>query len=220
MTVDDGTMDDGRVVDGTAVDGTVVDAVSGWRVLLPPGWVTLPTEPEAARRAIAGLLDSMLAGKSRDELVSVRVELDRTLRAQTADAAKVGASYIHALARPIRGLPVSASLVSVAVPTSDIDGVASAIAAVLGGGEGVVEHGHVDLSSGLPAIRRVRQDRTSLDGLADSPQLVGTWVDYVIPIDDETLLVMVLGTTSEQVHRELIFLFDAIVDSLHPAPAV
>lgn len=195
-----------------------VEAAGGWNVLLPPGWVTLPTEPEASRRAIAGLLDSFLEGRSRDELIDARVELDRMLRRQTADAARAGASHVHALMRPIRGLPVSASMMAVPVPTIDPDAVASAISTVLGSGEGVIENGHTELSSGLPALRRVRQERTSLDDTSDAPPVVGTWVDYVIPIEDNTLLVMVLGTTSEQVHRELVFLFDAIVDSLHPAP--
>lgn len=199
-------------------DKRSVEAAGGWNVLLPPGWVTLPTEPEASRRAIAGLLDTFLAGRSRDELIDARVELDRMLRRQAADAAKAGADYVHALMKPIRGLPVSASMMAVAVPTLDPDAVASAISTVLGSGEGVVENGHAELSSGLPALRRVRQERTSLDGAPDSAQVVGTWVDYVIPIADDKLLVVVLGTTSEQVHRELVFLFDAIVDSLHPAP--
>lgn len=207
-------MGDAKVAD----EKRSVEAAGGWNVLLPPGWVTLPTEPEASRRAIAGLLDSFLDGRSRDELIDARVELDRMLRRQAADAAKAGASHVHALMRPIRGLPVSASMMAVPVPTIDPDAVASAISTVLGSGEGVIENGHTELSSGLPALRRVRQERTALDGTAGGPTVVGTWVDYVIPVADNTLLVMVLGTTSEQVHRELVFLFDAIVDSLHPAP--
>lgn len=195
-----------------------VDTVSGWRVLLPPGWTTLPTEAEAARKAIATLLDRVFEGKPRDELAQARIELDRGLRQQTREAAKTGARYVHALTNPIRGLPVSATMIAVPVESGDPDELASALSHVLGAASGVVEHGHVDAGE-LPALRRVRREPMTLGGTPEEPQLMSTHVDYVVVLPDQSLLLLAFNTTTEPVHRELIVLFDAIAGSLHPAAA-
>jgi hypothetical protein len=131
-------------------------------VLLPPGWVTIPTTPASSRKAIARLLDRMLAGKPRDELVELRIELDRQLRRQVDDAARVGATQVHALAEPVRGYPVSASLVTTPVRVGDPEQLASALSAVLRTAEGVVEHGHAEAGE-HHALRRVRRRPFTLD---------------------------------------------------------
>lgn len=191
-----------------------IEAIDDWRILLPPGWITLPTKPGEAAKAISRLLDSALAGKPRDELVKVRIELDRILREQVQKAARSGAKYVHSLVRPIQGMPVSATLITSHVSTRDPDQIAAALNMMLGEATGVVENGYADLSD-RGALRRVRRWNEPLQrGDARSEQMV-TSVDYVVPLDDTTVLVMAFSTSTEPVHEELIVLFDAIATTLH-----
>lgn len=184
----------------------------GWQVLLPPGWVSIPTDPESSRKAIARLLDRMLAGKPRDELVELRIELDRRLRRQVDDAARVGATHVHALAEPVRGYPVSASLVTTPVRVGDPEQLAGALSAVLGTAEGVVEHGHADAGP-HPALRRVRRRRLALE-LAPQVEQTVTSVDYVVPISSTAVLLLTFSTTTEPIVEELVALFDAVAQTL------
>jgi hypothetical protein len=201
--------------DRAGVRERAVAAAEGWRVLLPPGWVTLPTEPDAAARAIARHLDRALRGKPRDELVDVRIELDRALRAQVRRAAKAGARHVHALAEPVRGLPVSASLVTRQVATQHPDQLAPVLNAMFGQADGIVENGYADLAD-RGALRRVRRWDASQEA-PGSGSRTATSVDFVVPMDDGSVLVMAFSTMTEPVHRELVVLFDAIATTLHPA---
>lgn len=191
-----------------------VTTSSGWRVLLPPGWDTLPTEPEAARKAIAVLLDRTFKGKARDELVNFRIDLDRGLREQVRQAAKAGANYVHVLTRPMRGLPVSASLIAVPFETRDPNELASALSYALGDASGVVENGNVDLGN-LGALRRLRRDRTTIGDASGEREVMTTSVDFVVLLPDESLVILTFATTTEPVHEELVMLFDAIAGTLH-----
>jgi hypothetical protein len=49
----------------------------------------------------------------------------------------------------------------------------------------------------------------------DEPEVTGTSVDYVVQLPDKSLLVMVFTTVTDELHRELVVLFDAIADTLH-----
>lgn len=193
-----------------------VGAADGWRILLPPGWVTLPTEPQQAAGAISRLLDRALRGKPRDELVDVRIRLDRTVREQVARAAAAGARHVHALVDPVRGMPVSASLVARQVRTHRPDQLAPVLHAMFGEPAGIVENGYADLAD-RGALRRVRRVEAPQEVSGSGPQ-IATSVDYVVPLDDDSVLVMVFSTLTEPVHRELVVLFDAIATTLHRAP--
>lgn len=190
------------------------DGDDQWRVLLPPTWVTLPTEPEAGRAAVARLIDRMMEGKPRDELIDVRVEIDRMLRQQLADAARTGATHVHALSQPLAGAPVSASLTVSTVRTpGHPDELASALNLVLGDGEGVVEHGYAE-AGGRPALRRVRHLPVPVE-LTRGRELSATCVDYVVPTSDSSVLLLAFSTTTWQIEDELVALFDAIASTLH-----
>lgn len=193
-----------------------VGAADGWRILLPPGWVTLPTEPQQAARAISRLLDRALRGKPRDELVDVRIQLDRALREQVARAASAGARHVHALVDPVRGMPVSASLVSRQVHTQDPDQLAPVLHAMFGEATGIVENGYADLAD-RGALRRVRRWEAPPEISGAGPQ-TATSVDYVVPLADDSVLVMAFSTLTEPVHHELVVLFDAIATTLHRVP--
>ncbi len=197
-----------------------IEQAEDWRLLLPPTWVTIPTEPEAGRVAVSRLIDRMLEGKPRDELIDLRIELDRMLRAQLADAARAGATHVHALSRPIAGVPVSASLTVSPVRTSGHpDELASALNMVLGQAEGVIESGYADAGK-HPALRRVRRTPVPPE-LTRGKDLKATCVDYIVPTSDRSLLLLSFSTTTWQIEEELVALFDAIAATLHqgkPAP--
>lgn len=191
-----------------------IDPADDWRLLLPPTWLTLPTDPDAGRAAVSRLIDRMLEGKPRDELIDVRVEIDRMLRRQLADAAKAGATHVHALSQPLAGVPVSASLTVATVSTpGHPDELASALNRVLGDGEGVVEHGYTEAGD-HPALRRVRRVPVPQD-LTLGKEVLATLVDYVVPTSDRSLLLLSFSTTTWQIEEELVTLFDAIASTLH-----
>jgi hypothetical protein len=192
---------------------------AGWSLLLPPEWTTLPTEPEAARAAIRRLIDRAFEGKPRDELVKARIEIDTLLREQVAQARKAGASHVHALTEPIRGMPVSATLIGVPVDVRGDDDLLDALTEVLGSAEGVVESGE-DTIGGMFALRRVRRRRGRLDEAGEGPEVTSTHVDYVVPISADRLLVLAFTTSTEQLHEELVVLFDAIASTLQIDPLV
>ncbi|MET0467848.1 MAG: hypothetical protein ABWZ87_03840, partial [Aeromicrobium sp.] len=199
---------------GRAARSRTVDPADDWRLLLPPTWLTIPTEPEAGRAAVARLIDRMLEGKPRDELIDFRVEFDRTFRRQLADAAKAGATHVHALSRPLAGVPVSASLTVSPLRTSGHpDELASALNMVLGDGAGVVEHGYTEAGS-HPALRRVRRVPVPQD-MTLGKEVLATCVDYVVPTSDRSVLMMSFSTTTWQIEEELVTLFDAIASTLH-----
>jgi hypothetical protein len=191
-------------------------AYGDWRILLPPGWATLPTEREAAAAAVRRLLDQVMEGKPRDELVGLRIDLDRRLRRQLGDARRAGASYLHALMKPIRDRPVSASLIVVPIESPDTDAVAQTLHHVLGDAVGIVDNGYSH-AGGRPALRRVRRYRTRLGDSPDEPEVTTTSVEYVVQLSESSMLLMVFSTMTDQVHEQLVVLFDAIADSLHEA---
>lgn len=186
---------------------------AGWTVLLPSSWVTLPTDPDAARPVIKRLLDRTFEGKPRDELAPHRIRLDQGLRRQCAAARRMGARHVHALAEPVRGIPVSATLVGVPLDLPPDDDLLDALTAVLGAAQGVVEAEEVEVN-GMFALRRLRRAPTRLDEDPTSPEVMGTHVEYVVALPDETLLVLAFTTTTEPVARELVVLFDAIASTL------
>jgi hypothetical protein len=185
----------------------------GWTVLLPSSWTTLPTDPAAARPAIKRLLDRSFEGKPRDELAQHRIKLDQMLRRQCAAAGEMGARHVHALSEPVRGLPVTATLIGVPLDLPPEHDLLDALTEVLGAAEGVVESEETEVS-GMFALRRVRRRPTRLDDDPTSPEVMSTHVEYVVALPDETLLVLAFTTTTEPVHRELVVLFDAITTTL------
>ena len=194
-----------------------VPLVPGWRIVLPQGWVSLPTDPAEAPRAISGLLDKALEGKPRDQMIDLRVEIDRKLREQCRQAHEAGAGHLHSLFEPVAGALVSASLVGREFVVEDTDTLASTLQMGFSRAEGIVEMGFVDVGE-HGALRRLREETTDqlLDG---QPRPVATLsLDLVIRLDQTRFAVMSFGTTTAPLRDELVVLFDAIASTLHPAP--
>ncbi|MGJ9421829.1 hypothetical protein [Aeromicrobium sp. CF3.5] len=81
------------------------------------------------------MLDRQFTGRARDELITLRVELDRRLRRDLARAAEAGATQIHALVDPIAGLPISATLVVAQLFTGPDGAIDAQVRSLLGAAE-------------------------------------------------------------------------------------
>ena len=188
----------------------------GWRLVLPAGWSTVPTDDDGARAAINGILDRALEGKPRDQMIKARIKVDRALREEVLRARRRGARHVHLLTTPVRGVPVSGSLITVPVPISgSIDDLGSVLTAVLGESDGVVEVGHAELGR-LPGLYRVRRSEEDL-GDPEGPPVTATYVDYVVPIADDAVMEMVFMTMTEPIVDQMVALFHAIASTLHRA---
>lgn len=185
-----------------------------WTVLLPPGWATFPTDPEKARAAVRRTTDRMLRGRARDELVQARIDTERSLTELVEKARRTGAAAVHLLVEPVRGVPVSASLVVSELSVSTEDELARQVARVLGRGSGVVENDRIEVA-GLPALRRRRRERMPADERFPDAEVWETSLDLVVETGDDELLVLTFATMTDEIADELVLLFDAIAESLH-----
>ena len=191
--------------------GRVERPVGGWELLFPPGWAALPTDPQRAPEAIRRMLDRAFAGRHRDELAPLRIDIDRQLRAMTARAWEQGARSLHALTEPVAGRPVAASLLI--TPLQIAEGVDEDVVSLLGDADGVLEHGRVEVG-GRPALRRHRRAPARVEVAGAGHDAWQTTVDYVIDLDDAHLLVLTFTTTTDEVSGPLRALFDAIASTL------
>lgn len=184
-----------------------------WALLLPPGWVSLPVEAEAARPAVRALLDRALAGLPRDRVAPLRIQLDRELRADLRRAREHGAVEVHTQVQLVRGLPVSAALTVSLLPLEQGPDapLGGLVAAVLGDAGDVVEVGEQVLA-GLPALRRRRRWPEPVPGGA---QVWSTGVDWLLALPGEdAVLVLSFATTTDPVADALVELFDALAGTL------
>lgn len=184
-----------------------------WTLMLPPNWVSLPTEAAAGRAAVTRLLDRRLAHLPRDQIATVRRRLRSELRALLAEARDAGAGSVHTHLALMRGLPVTATC-AVALLEGGVDDprlVAELVGAF--GSDGTVDQLDVRPLAGLPAIRRRRRVSTPIEETGQ--QAAGTVLDWAVPLPDgEGALLMSFSTLTEPVVEELVQLFDAIAASL------
>ena len=199
------------VAELTGVHG--LTAAWRWELMLPPGWITLPTDREAARGAVKALVGRPLGHLPRDRVATARRQLERELRQLLAQARDAGARSVHAHFGLVRGLPVTATC-TVTLVEGGVDDprLIAQLGAGLAADETVVE---IDVRPlvGLPAIRRRRRRLQPVDG---SPKpVVSTGLDWAVPLPDgEGAVLMSLATVTEPVADELVVLFDAIAGSL------
>jgi hypothetical protein len=188
-----------------------------WTLLLPPGWVRLPTGAAEGRRAVTALLDRRLQHVPRDAVAQSRRAMQAELHRVLEEARQAGASEVYSQMDLVHGLPVSAGLTvsRVQVP-ADREQVRTGLGGVLGTGEGVVESGGAEVN-GLPALRRRRHLlREPAPGAAPQPHVA---VDWVVPLPDgDDVLLLAFATSTTKVAEELVQLFDAIAQSIELEP--
>lgn len=198
----------------TTATERAVRAGGDWTVLLPAGWATFPTDPEKARAAVRRATDRMMQGQARDELVRARIDTERSLGELVEKARRSGAAAVHLLVEPVRGVPVSASLVVTELSVTNDRELAQQVAQVFGRATGVVENERVEIGS-LPALRRRRRNLMPADERFPDAQVWETSLDLVVETGPDELLVLTFATMTDDVADELVVLFDAIAGSLH-----
>lgn len=198
--------------DGTRTTAVRASSGEGWTLVVPRGWSTLSTDERLRRQQVKRLLDRRFSGVSRDEVATVRREITQALEAQLIKAAEAGASQVHVQTQPVRGVPVSASLVVTLVDNLQDISFPATIERVLGGSEGVLQHGPSEAGpfASLRRVRRVQAERAAADGSRPWE----TVVDHVVEVSSHELLVLTFATTTDQVAGPLVMLFDAIAGSL------
>lgn len=191
-----------------------------WRLLLPPGWVRLPTDDaERSRRAVVRLLERRLAHLPRDQTAAARRALTRELLGHLGDARRAGATEVHALMELVRGLPVSAGLTVLPLPAQDGQrSLLTALHQVLAGSDGVISTEATRLAD-QPALRRHRRVLAPpVEGAPDGVQDWHTHLDWVVELPDGDHLVLSFATRTEPIAAELVALFDAMAGSLVLVP--
>lgn len=198
--------------------GPVADGHWEWSLLLPPAWWHVPLgDGPTTRRAITRLLDRRLADQPRDAVVQLRRELDSQLRRMADQAAEAGGTDLWLQAEPVRGLPVSASLVVSALPGVGGDDPHRLVAGF--GVDGVAELDVRELA-GAPAVRRLRRTHNPPPTAAVPDTLAGaasdvTLLDWVAPVpDSDDAVLLTFATTTPQLEEALLVLFDAVAQSL------
>ena len=187
-----------------------------WTLLLPPGWVHLPTGVAEGRRAVTALLDRRLRHLPRDEIARGRRVLERELRAALSDARQAGAGDVWTQVDLVAGMPVTAGLLVARLQVAaDDETLLDGLTRVLGAAGDVVESGPV-LAGGLPALRRRRRfSRALAEGTSELPQ---TGVDWPVPLPgSDDVPVLSFATSTWQVADELVQVFDAVAGTLELA---
>ncbi|RBY96218.1 hypothetical protein DQ237_10150 [Blastococcus sp. TF02-8] len=184
-----------------------------WTLLLPRGWVSLPTDAKAGAAAVRRLIDRRTAHLPRDEVAPARRRLTVELRGMLGEARDAGVEAVHAHLDLMRGLPVTATCSVLLHKGAAADPRTLAqLAGALGSADTVTEL-DVDSLAGLAAIRRRRRGVVTVDGAEAS--VPSTGLDWIVPLPDgEGVLAMSFSTVTEPVVEELVVLFDAIAGTL------
>ena len=198
---------------------------SGYRLVLPPGWVQVPVRdsgPGTAHEVISAAFRKPPEGIPRDAFTSARIELERRLEKMIRKAKQEGGLELFLACGQAYANPVPASFLiaegSLGRATDDPLAVVTAIAegAAAGGGK----PGELRALDGAPASRveRVAASR----GDDDRPSLR---VEYTVPVprpaSGDTGRWMVItfstlgdGDPSGEYAATLAGLFDAIMSTL------
>lgn len=167
-------------------------------VLLPPDWIRIPLDGREGARA-AALATAKVANLPEPQRSQEKERLIQLLKAALRKAREAGGTDIMLSLAERHGIPLAAScLVSYVEQGSKIpaDQLLAEVAQA-GGDVTGVEIG------GCPAVRR-----RHLEGSV-------TMVDYFLPMPSRNgLLTLAFATPLEQLADAIVFLFDAIAESL------
>jgi hypothetical protein len=193
--------------------------VTGYTVVLPPGWCRVPVRQgsaKAIRAAVDEAIRSVPGNVPRDRVAPYRVELEGRLRAMVATARSRGGIDMYLPAAPMHGLPVAASFIvaegTVGAPGPDHDPVhlVTYLATEEAGSAPVT----VD---GAPAVRR---EHTALPEQAAEVDAGTRRVDYIIPMPGgqgrwliAAFSTMGGGDPGDELSGVLVQLFDAIMST-------
>lgn len=203
----------------TAAGAASASQVSGYTVVLPPGWCRIPVRYGSAK-AIRAVVDEALKAVPRnvprDRIPPYRAELEGKLQKMVREARAKGAIDLYMPIGPMHGIPVSASFIvsegAVGTEGEDID--PATLVTYLATEDGSGAPVEID---GAPAARteRVCDPEPSAEVDAGSRR-----VDYIMPVPgapDRWLLVafstLGAGSPDDELSGILVQLFDAIMST-------
>lgn len=197
---------------------------SGYRLVLPPGWVQVPVRdaaPGTAHEVVATAFRKPPEGIPRDTFTSAKIELERRLEKMIRKAKTEGGLELFLACGQVYANPVPASFLiaegSLGRATDDPLAVVTAIAegAARDGGK----PGELTALDGAPAARveRIAAPRDAAQHGDDQPSLR---VEYTVPVPGSTDRWIVItfstlgdGDPSGEYAATLAELFDAILST-------
>jgi hypothetical protein len=192
--------------------------VTGYTVVLPPGWQRLPVRTDAdkaIRAAVADALRAVPKNVPRDQLAPYRVELERRLRAMVASARKPGGLDLYLPVQPVHGVPIPASFVVSEGSLGAVDPVDPAQMVAYLATESV--NGTAVTVDGSGAVRT--EHTAGPEPTADL-EVGSRRVDYMVPVPGEADRWLVVafstlgaGDPDDQIAAALVQLFDAIMST-------
>lgn len=193
--------------------------VTGYTVVLPPGWSRIPVRygsAKAIRAVIGQALRNVPKGVPPDSIAPYRAELETRLRAMVTRARGQNGLDLYLPAAPMHGVPVPASFIvsegAYGEPVQDAD--PAELVTLLAAGDAGSSTLTVD---GVPALRREHAEPAEPDAEADA----GTRrVDYVIPVPGgegrwliAAFSAIASGGPDDELCGILVQLFDAIMST-------
>jgi hypothetical protein len=195
-------------------DGTPAAGRTGYRVVLPPGWVRIPLR-DGAEQAIDAVLEPKFAGLPADRYGPVRAELRKRLMAQVQTARRNEGIDLYLPVEQIGGVTVAASVVVGLLRFSTLETPSAEDVLVLLAADG--EGARLTELDGAGAVRTDRVE-PGQEGREDEHAFGSRRVDYVtaIPDDPDAWLSISFSTVADgdpsgPVADLLVELFDAIV---------
>jgi hypothetical protein len=193
--------------------------VTGYTVVLPPGWCRIPVRFGSAktiRAVVDEALKAVPRNVPRDRIPPYRAELEGKLQKMVREARAKGGVDLYMPIGPMHGIPVSASFIvsegAAGTGSEEID--PAALVTYLATEDGFGAPVEVD---GAPAVRteHVADPEPSAELDAGSRR-----VDYIIPVPgtpDRWLLVafstLGAGSPDDELSGILVQLFDAIMST-------
>jgi hypothetical protein len=193
---------------------------SGYRLVLPPGWVQVPVRdaaPGTAHVVISTAFKKPPEGIPRDAFTSARIELERRLERMIGKAKANGGLELflacgHAYANPV---PASFLVAEGSLGDSCDDPLAVVTAIAEGAARDGGKPGQLTALDGAPAAR---VERIAAPGAEDDQ--ASLWVEYTIPVPSDAGRWMVItfstlgdGDPAGEYAGLLAELFDAIMST-------
>jgi hypothetical protein len=200
-------------------------AVSGYALVLPPGWRRIPVR-QGTRPAIRGVVDEVLrrvsAGVSRDSLTPLRIELERRLAEMAKQARSAGGVDLYLPVEYTHGVTITASFVvsQVTLPDPPAEGPdaeqadTAQFVSYLTSGDGDGDASPAEIAGAGAA----RKESVAAADPAQQIAYGSRRVDYTIPVPGHSRSILVVafstigdGDPEGPFAKLLVELFDAIM---------
>lgn len=190
--------------------------MSGYTIVLPPGWHHIPVRrgaDEAIKKAVGAAVRSAPKNVPRDKLTSYRIEQTRRLAGLAADARRKSGTDLYVPMGLVRGMPVPASFVVSELSLGSVEEIDPGLV-IAGLASGGADSRTVTVAGAAGA----RTERTAGPDPAKQVEYASRRVDYVlaVPGDPDRYLAVAFstfggGNPDDMLAKLLVELFDAMM---------